>query len=929
MKKTITYNISKKTIFMIVFIFGITFCNTTKLFGQNWKWAISGSGSASEYSGTSCTDASGNIIISGSFYSSPLQMGTVTLNNAGGGDGYLAKVNPNGSVIWALKIGGSGNEAITGVCTDASGNIYVHGNFNSAFLTVPPLTVSNFSNTGTYDVFVACFNSSGIIQWFKSYGGLKDESSGGCAFSNQLSCLYIGGSYNSSTLVMNTNTVTNTDATGTTKDLFLARLTSTGTATWLKTGGSSTSNDVIVKVEIDSNSDPYYNGFFAPTSGLTTSIGSTLLTTYGGQDMIAGKYTSAGTPVWVKNFGGSINCSCDFIGGLSIDASNNVFVSGTYSGASLVAGSFTLTNSGGYDAFAAKLNSTGVFQWANKIGALGDQYSNSITTDNAGNVFVTGSFSGTNVVVGTTTLTNNTPGTSTDIYVLKYNNAGTTQWGLTAAGPGADEQGNDVSCDASGNIYVSGNIYTSPTVFGTSTITSTGVNDVFLARISCLTATVSGVSTVCSGSSATLTATGATNYTWSTGATTSSVIITPTTSATYSVVGAIGTCTGSSNNLNVSLLPASISMGPNLNLLCSSVQIPTVTTSPASPSSVTWIPNNNGISSTTTLTPAFAPIAPYTQYTVTATLNNGCVVSGTLGVTQYAQKPDICLVTVDTMGINNEIFWEKTLYADVDSFIVYREVSTNVFKRIAAISVNAYSGYTDTARAIGPANGDPNTTAYKYKLQIRDVCGSYSQLSLWHQTLFIQDQQNGNFNWNAYAIESSPTPVSVYDLYRINVANNSYTLVTSTTANLATDPQYTSWQTTAKWRVQANGFNCNPTNKVSGTLDQKIKTKSNIKNDKLMAPQGIHSYALLNEVIKVYPSPAKDLLYIDGKAFANNELVVEIQNALGQIVYSRSYVAIANGDYQINVNEFTNGVYFVNIKHDNKAIAIKKIVVNK
>ena len=315
-----------------------------------------------------------------------------------------------------------------------------------------------------------------------------------------------------------------------------------------------------------------------------------------------------------------------------------------------------------------------------------------------------------------------------------------------------------------------------------------------------------------------------------------------------------------------------------------------------------------------------------TNYTVTGT-SGGCTNSAVGSVIiPFVEVPNICLVTVDSLGDNNVIYWEKTLYDNVDSFIVYREIYNNVYKRIAAVSKNAFSGFTDTVRSIGPANGDPNTTAYRYKLQIRDTCGHYGVLSKWHQTLFIQDQQNGNFNWNAYAIENSTSPVTVYDLYRINLSNNTYSLVTSTTAYLATDPLYGLWQTAAKWRIEANGFNCNPTTRTNGILSQTVKTKSNIKNDKLV---GIKNYEIMNALISTYPSPAKDVVFVDSRALANLAIEIEIQNTLGQIVYSKKYAASSAEKYQIETSAFANGVYFINIKDQKKAIAVKKIVVNK
>jgi PKD repeat protein len=54
--------------------------------------------------------------------------------------------------------------------------------------------------------------------------------------------------------------------------------------------------------------------------------------------------------------------------------------------------------------------------------------------------------------------------------------------------------------------------------------------------------------TLCAGNSATLTSSGATSYSWSTGATSSSIVVTPTSNTTYFVTGSLSTgCSGSNN----------------------------------------------------------------------------------------------------------------------------------------------------------------------------------------------------------------------------------------------------------------------------------------------------------------------------------------------------------------------------------------------
>jgi hypothetical protein len=113
---------------------------------------------------------------------------------------------------------------------------------------------------------------------------------------------------------------------------------------------------------------------------------------------------------------------------------------------------------------------------------------------------------------------------------------------------------------------------------------------------------------------------------------------------------------------------------------------------------------------------------PSGNHTVIVTDMMGCIDSITVTIYEFTvPAPDICMVTCDGSSTNNIIYWDKTMYAIADSFIVYREVSPSVYSRIAAISRDSLSEYVDTSRSVGPANGDPNIASYRYKLQLVDT----------------------------------------------------------------------------------------------------------------------------------------------------------------------------------------------------------------
>ena len=119
----------------------------TFTYSQSWQWAKKASGTSGDMGGVSCTDQAGNTIATGIYTSNPVQIGTFTLGNlgTGTGDSYVAKFDPNGTVLWAQRLGGTNQEIITGITTDASGNIYVLGHFSSASISNSTLSAANSS----------------------------------------------------------------------------------------------------------------------------------------------------------------------------------------------------------------------------------------------------------------------------------------------------------------------------------------------------------------------------------------------------------------------------------------------------------------------------------------------------------------------------------------------------------------------------------------------------------------------------------------------------------------------------------------------------------------------------------------------------------------------------------------------------------------
>lgn len=159
---------------------------------------------------------------------------------------------------------------------------------------------------------------------------------------------------------------------------------------------------------------------------------------------------------WAKNIGSTTDDN-----GLSIavDASGNVYTTGYFEGTADFdpgAGTTTLTSAGIEDIFVSKLNASGNFVWAIKFGSTDSDRGQSITTDASGNIYITGSFTGTvdfDPGAGTSILSSSF---GYEIFVVKLNTAGNLVWARKMGDDFESDFGRGIAVDASNNVYTIG-----------------------------------------------------------------------------------------------------------------------------------------------------------------------------------------------------------------------------------------------------------------------------------------------------------------------------------------------------------------------------------------------------------------------------------------------------------------------------------------
>jgi hypothetical protein len=218
----------------------------------------------------------------------------------------------------------------------------------------------------------------------------------------------------------------------------------------------------------------YVTGKFASD---TLTFGPITLRNVGGLDIFLVKYDPNGQVLWAKSAGrskkdkkrGFVIIRGQKDQSITVDASGNVYLAGSFSSSTLTFGSTTLRNAGKSDIFLVKYDPNGQVLWAKSVGGEGDEELRGIAVDAQGNIYVTGYFGSYNLTIGSTTLrsTKGIGGHSFDIFVMKYGPNSQVVWAKSIGG-GGDEGGEDITVDASGNIYVTGTSGSNSLIFGST-----------------------------------------------------------------------------------------------------------------------------------------------------------------------------------------------------------------------------------------------------------------------------------------------------------------------------------------------------------------------------------------------------------------------------------------------------------------------------
>jgi len=425
----------------------------TVIIDPDIRWALYLGGSSVDEGRGVAVDRAGSAFIAG--YTESTDFEGRNNHGLGGEDAFVAKVNPDGQILWMTYVGGSGADFALAVTMDGLDNVVVAGSTSS-----PDLKRSVNSYHGNWDAFAAHISGSGQLLRSIYLGGSQYEEATGVAVDAQ-SSICVSGSTLSSDFEGRTNSLH-----GDRSDAYIVKVTPSGSVQWMVyLGGASEEEGWGLAVDFEGS---------ALLTGTTASEGfEGRINVYrGGWDAFVAKVDSVGLLRWVTYCGGGLK---DSAWSIAVDRSGSALVVGESE-----SHDFERRNNqfhgGQWDAFVATVSHEGSLAWMTYLGGSGNEGAWGIAADRDDSVTVSG-WTGSSDFEGAE---NSYHGGGSDAFVLQLSANGTPQWMQFVGGSGGDGSA-CLALDNSGNAIVGGT--TDSNDFAGMINVHHGGADTFLAKI--------------------------------------------------------------------------------------------------------------------------------------------------------------------------------------------------------------------------------------------------------------------------------------------------------------------------------------------------------------------------------------------------------------------------------------------------------------
>jgi hypothetical protein len=402
---------------------------------------------------------------------------------------------------YSTYVGGSGTDWPLEISIDLEGNAYIAGRTNSLNFPITSYAYDNTFNGGIgsnhWDIFIYKLNKNGSNLIYSTFiGGYGNDNAYGLTLDIEGNAYLTGitiSSNNTSNFPITSNAFDKT-YNGGSSDIIILKLNQNGSSILYSTfiGGSykdrdATGRDYAYDISIDTNGNSYITGWTTSSNFPTTN--NAFDTTYNGNDdLLIVKINSNGSKLLYSTFigGNYVDIGHD----ITIDDKGNAYVTGETGSVDFpnTTKSFDITQNGGQDCFALKLNQNGSkLIYSTFIGGSDYEIGYGIVLDSNYNAYITGGTRSDNFPVTSNAYNtiHNGNGTNFDAFILKLNTNGSIVLDSTYLGGKNFDTASDIRLDEQGYVYVIGQTYSNnfPTTIDAYDESLNGSIDAFIIKI--------------------------------------------------------------------------------------------------------------------------------------------------------------------------------------------------------------------------------------------------------------------------------------------------------------------------------------------------------------------------------------------------------------------------------------------------------------
>ncbi len=379
------------------------------------KFDTDGNKQWTQHHGTQTCDSSSSIAVDadGNMYITGGTAGNLDGNeSAGYFDIFVTKYDFAGNRIWTELLGTPDWESGSGIALDAKANVYIVGSTYG--------NLDGNKNNGSYDIFIAKYDSDGNGQWTKLLGTDNNDEGEGIAVDSKGNIYITGG------LGIDLEGSPGLEEV----DLVVAKYDTDGNRLWMEQLGTP---DIEwgKQLALDANDNVYVTGGTYGELGGKANAGEI--------DIFIAKYNSDGKRLWTEVLGTS---GFEWGESIAVNDTGNVYVTGATEGD--LGG---ITNSRDADIFVVKYNPDGNRIWTKLLDTPTIRFGKSIIVDEKEQFYITGGILSEHK--GQTDIG------ICDLFTAKFDSDGNRMW-TDITGTPSLEYGEGIAMDANGNVYVTG-----------------------------------------------------------------------------------------------------------------------------------------------------------------------------------------------------------------------------------------------------------------------------------------------------------------------------------------------------------------------------------------------------------------------------------------------------------------------------------------